>query len=153
LREQQYVRSYTKLNSRDWNNYVQLGIQQFASPNLYQIHVAKESTDEKSLRLARYFRFHLENNAEILPLLLKTIATVEKTLASTHPGFFDMSTKEMDTYIQTLKTVSRTTPPTSQLTQDETEKLLHGVTFDTTPPPSPKTMSNSPQKPPPASDS
>jgi hypothetical protein len=150
LREQQYVRSYTKLTSRDWNDYVQLGIQQFASPNLYQIHVAKESSDEKSLRLARYFRFHLENKAEVLPLLLKTIASVEKTLASTHPGFFDMSTMEMDTYLQTLKKVSRTTPPTSQLTQDETDKLLHGVTFDTTPPQSPKTMTNSPQKPPPA---
>jgi hypothetical protein len=84
LREQQYVRSYTKLTSRDWNDYVQLGIQQFASPNLYQIHVAKESTDEKSLRLARYFRFHLENKAEVLPLLLKTIASVEQMLANTH---------------------------------------------------------------------
>jgi hypothetical protein len=43
-------------------DYVQLGIQQFASPNLYQIHVAKESTEKKSLRLARYFRFHLEKD-------------------------------------------------------------------------------------------
>jgi hypothetical protein len=148
LREQQYVRSYTKLTSRDWNDYVQLGIQQFASPNLYQIHVAKESTEEKSLRLARYFRFHLENKAEVLPLLLKTIASIEKALATTHPGFFDMSTKEMDMYTQALKNVSRTIPPPSQLTQAETEKLLHGVTFDTTPPPSPKTAPNLPQKPP-----
>jgi hypothetical protein len=148
LREQQYVRSYTKLTSRDWNDYVQLGIQQFASPNLYQIHVAKESTEEKSLRLARYFRFHLENKAEVLPLLLKTIASIEKALATTHPGFFDMSTREMDTYMQALKNVSRTTPPTSQLTQDETAKLLHGVTFDTTPPATPNTASNLTQKPP-----
>ena len=148
LREQQYVRSYTKLTSRDWNDYVQLGIQQFASPNLYQIHVAKESPDDKSLRLARYFRFHLENKAEVLPLLLKTIASIETALSTTHPGFFDMSTKEMDTYMQALKNVSRTTPPPSQLTQEETEKLLQGVTFDTTPPPSPKTAPNLPQKPP-----
>ncbi len=34
LREQQYIRSFSKLTSRDWNDYVQLGIQQFASPNL-----------------------------------------------------------------------------------------------------------------------
>ncbi len=26
LREQLYIRSYTKLTSRDWNDYVQLGI-------------------------------------------------------------------------------------------------------------------------------
>jgi len=148
LREQQYIRSYTKLTSRDWNDYVQLGIQQFASPNLYQIHIAKESSDEKSLRLARYFRFHLENKADVLPLLLKTIASVEKTLSVSHPGFFDMSTKDMDLYMQALKNMSRPTPSTSQLTQDETEKLLNGVSFDITPPPSPKTVFNSPQKPP-----
>jgi hypothetical protein len=144
LREQQYVCSYTKLTSRDWNDYVQLGIQQFASPNLYQIHVAKESTEDKSLRLARYFRFHLENKAEVLPLLLKTIASVEKALATSHPGFFDLSTTEMDTYLHALKNVSCTPPPTSQLTQDETAKLLHGVTFDTTPPTTPNTAPNPP---------
>jgi hypothetical protein len=146
LREQQYARSYTKLTSRDWNDYVQLGIQQFASPNLYQIHVAKESTDDKSLRLARYFRFHLENKAEVLPLLLKTIASIEKALATTHPGFFDMSTKDMDAYMQALKNVSRTAPPTLPLTQDETEKLLLGVTFDTSPPATPNTASDLTQK-------
>jgi hypothetical protein len=132
LREQQYIRSYTKLTSRDWNDYVQLGIQQFASPNLYQIHIAKESPDEKSLRLARYFRFHLENKAEIPPLLLKTIASVEKTLANTHPGFFDMSTKDMDDYTQTIKNVNRKAPPLNSsqtMTQAETDNLLHGVSF------------------------
>ena len=140
LREQHYIRSYRKLTSRDWNDYVQLGIQQFASPSLYQIHVTKETTEEKSLRLARYFRFHLENKAEVLPLLLKTIATVEKTLASSHPGFFDMSTKDMDDYIHTLKNVSHKAPPPNSsqpMTQAETDTLLHGVSFDTTPPASP----------------
>jgi hypothetical protein len=69
-------------------------------------------TDEKSLQLAHYFRFHLENKAEVLPLLLKTIASVEQTLAKTHPGFFDMSTNDMDAYIHALKKENRNaTPP------------------------------------------
>ena len=141
LREQQYIRSMRKLTSRDWNDYVQLGIQQFASPSLYQIHTTKESDEEKSLRLARYFRFHLENKAEVLPLLLKTIASVEKTLTSTHPGFFDMSTKDMDAYINALQNVSRKASPNSQtMTQAETDNLLHGVSFDTTPPASPPSI-------------
>ena len=125
-----------------------LAFNSFASPNLYQIHIAKESPDEKSLRLARYFRFHLENKAEIPPLLLKTIASVEKTLANTHPGFFDMSTKDMDDYTQTIKNVNRKTPPPNSsqtMTQAETDNLLHGVSFDTTPPTSPtRTVTQNP---------
>ncbi len=84
LRQQQHFCCYSKLTNRDWNDYVQLGI------NLCQIHVAKESPDDKSLCLACYFRFHLENKAEVLPLLLKIIASIETALSTTHPGFLDM---------------------------------------------------------------
>jgi hypothetical protein len=68
------------------------------------------------------------------------LATVEKSLASSHPGFFDMSTKDMDDYIHALKNVSRKAPPPNSsqpMTQAETDNLLHGVSFDTTPPTSP----------------
>jgi hypothetical protein len=85
-----------------WNMYVSFGIQQFTSPQAYLAHRAQETTDERNLRLARYYRLHLEQIAPVDSYLIRTVAAVETALASTNPGFFDMSTQDMDTYMAPL---------------------------------------------------
>ena len=80
------------------------GFQDFVSPISYQQHLATESIDDGHIRQARNFRNHLENDAPVTHLMW-TIQSVESALATTHPGFFDMTLAEMDTYLQTRKPV------------------------------------------------
>ena len=85
-----------------WNMYVSFGIQQFLSPHEYLAHRAQETTDGRHLRLARYYRYHLEHIAPVDSYLIRTVAAVETALASSHPGYFDMSTQDMDKYMASL---------------------------------------------------
>lgn len=106
LRIKHYNRAYKTLSVNSWNTYVSFGIQDFVGPDEYYTHKEKESTEETHLRLARYYRNHLEHHAKIDGFLLQTISAVETALAQSHPGFFDMSLKDMDSYLRNCKTSS-----------------------------------------------
>ena len=103
LRAKKYATAYADPSMRQkWNMYVSFGIQQFLSPQEYLAHRAQETTDGRNLRLARYYRHHLEQLAPIKSYLIRTVVAVETALASSHPGYFDMSTNDMDTYMASL---------------------------------------------------
>ena len=78
------------------------GIQQFVSLHDYVTHRAQETVDGRNLRLARYYRYHLENLAPVNTYLIHAMGAVETALAISHPGFFDMSTTDMDNYVASL---------------------------------------------------
>ena len=103
LRIKNYNRAYKNMSVQSWNTYVSFGIQDFVSPDEYYLHKDQESIEETNLRLARYYRNHLENHAKIEGYLMQTISDVETTLAQSHPGFFDMSLQDMDLYLLGLK--------------------------------------------------
>ncbi|KAI2496154.1 hypothetical protein MHU86_18340 [Fragilaria crotonensis] len=103
LRIKNYNRAYKNLSVNSWNTYVSFGIQDFVSPDEYYSHKAHESVEAENLRLARYYRNHLENHAKIDGFLMQTISAVETALAQTHPSFFDLSLNDMDSYLLGLK--------------------------------------------------
>ena len=83
-----------------WNMYVSFGIHQFICPQHdYVMHRAQETVVERHLRFARYYRYHLENLTHVDSYLIRTMGAVETALAISHPGFFDMSTNDMDKYM------------------------------------------------------
>ena len=103
LRAKNYAKAYADpLMRQKWNMYVSFGIQQFISPQEYIAHRAQETTDGRNLRLARYYRYHLENLANVDSYLIRTMGAVETALMTSHPGFFDMSTTDMDAYMAAL---------------------------------------------------
>ena len=78
------------------------GIQQFVSLDDYVSYRTQETVDERNLRLVRYYRYHLKNYASVNSYLIRTMGAVETALATSHPGFFDMSTSDMDQYVASL---------------------------------------------------
>jgi hypothetical protein len=103
LRAKNYAVAYADPSIRQkWNMYVSFGIQQFVSMDDYVSHRAQETVAERNLRLARYYRYHLENYAPVDSYLIRTMGAVETALAISHPGFFDMSTSDMDQYVASL---------------------------------------------------
>ena len=102
LRVKNYNRAYKTLSASVWNSYVAFGIQDFVGPDEYQMTIANESNDAKNLRVARYYRKLLENRAKIDSFLLQSMPAVENELAISHPGFFDKSLKEMDSFLNPL---------------------------------------------------
>ena len=76
--------------------YVSFGIQQFVSLQDYFTHRAQETVVEGHLHLVRYYRYHLENLASVDTYLIQSMGVVETVLSISHPGFFGMSTAEMD---------------------------------------------------------
>ena len=82
--------------------YVSFGIQQFVSPHDYIAHRAQETVEERNLRLARYYRYHLETLSPVDSHLIHTMGAVDTALATSHPGFFDMSTNDMDKYTASM---------------------------------------------------
>ncbi|KAI2513931.1 hypothetical protein MHU86_315 [Fragilaria crotonensis] len=125
LRIKHYNRAYKTLSANSWNTYVSFGIQDFVGPDEYYSHMENESTDDGHLRLARYYRNHLENHAKIDGFLLQTISAVETALAQSHPGFFDMSIMDMDLYLQGLQKSDHSCTPmevdTTNSKRDELE--------------------------------
>ena len=106
LRVRNYNQAYKDLTVRDWNNYVALGIQQFSDPKEYLIQRNKETSTETNLRLARYYRLHLENKKTVDKYLIQLMVGVEAALQYAHPGYFDMSVMDMDAHLLSLKAVS-----------------------------------------------
>jgi hypothetical protein len=102
LRAKTYAQAYKTTSLKDWNSYVIFGIQQFDSPAKYFSHCDAETHDAKNLRIARYYRLHLENSAPIDRALMAKISTVETALKVSHPGYFELSVGEMDEYVQQL---------------------------------------------------
>jgi hypothetical protein len=103
LRAKNYAAAYADpLMRQKWNMYVSFGIQQFVCPHEYVAQRAQETVAERHLRLARYYRYHLETLAPVDSYLLRTMSAVETALAISHPGFFDMSTHDMDNYTASL---------------------------------------------------
>jgi hypothetical protein len=102
LRARNYTKAYKTLSIKDWNSYVVFGIQQFASPSKYLTTRDSESTNERNLRLGRYYRLHLENQAPVDKALMSQIVGIEAALHTSFPGYFDMSIVEMDEYIMSL---------------------------------------------------
>jgi hypothetical protein len=78
LRAKNYASAYKSISIKDWNAYIAFGIQQFDSPTKYFAQCDVETLDEKYLRLARYYRLHLESNAQVERHLMIQIPTVEK---------------------------------------------------------------------------
>ncbi len=72
------------------------------SPADYLRHKEHITADKENLRLARYYRKHLEHRASTDAALLKTISVVEVELQRSHTGYFDMSLNAMDSYLQKL---------------------------------------------------
>jgi hypothetical protein len=108
LRVKNYNRAYKTLSINNWNTYVPFGIQDFVGPDEYLSHKAQESAEAGHLRVARYYRYHLENHAKIDDFLMKSISAVETSLVKSHPGFFDMSLKDMDLYLLQLNSPEAT---------------------------------------------
>ena len=102
LRAKHYAAAYKSTTTKDWNDYIAFGIQQFESPAKYFAQCDAETPDEKNLRLARYYRLHLENNAQVERHLMQKISTVETALKVSYPGYFEMSVGEMDEYVRQL---------------------------------------------------
>ena len=99
LRAKNYAAAYADpLLRQKWNMYVLFGIQQFLSLNNYVSHRAQETADGRNLHLARYYWYHLENQASVATCLIRIMGAVETALAISHPGYFDMSTIDMDKY-------------------------------------------------------
>ena len=98
-----YNRAYKTLSVTSWNTYVSFGIQDFEGPDDYYIHCANESSDARHLRLARYYRKHLEAKAKIDGFLMQSISAIKTSLSRSYPGFFDMSLGDMDSYCEQLK--------------------------------------------------
>ena len=72
------------------------------SPDDYLRHKEQVTADEENLRIARYYRKHLEHRASIDAALLKTISVVKVELQRSHPGYLDMSLNAMDSNLQKL---------------------------------------------------
>jgi hypothetical protein len=102
LRAKNYANAYKHTSIKEWNEYIVFGIQQFESPAKYFAQCDAETPDEKNLRLARYYKLHLENNVQADRHLMKKITTVESALTVSYPGYFEMSVGEMDEYIRHL---------------------------------------------------
>jgi hypothetical protein len=102
LRAKNYAKAYKHTSIKNWNEYIVFGIQQFESPAKYFAQCEAETPDEKNLRLARYYKLHLENNVQADRHLMKKITTVESALQVSYPGYFEMSVGEMDEYIRQL---------------------------------------------------
>jgi hypothetical protein len=82
LRAKNYALAYANPQNRQkWNMYVSFGIQQFVSLDDYVSCRAQETVDERSLRLARYYRHHVENYASVDSYLIRTMGAVETALA------------------------------------------------------------------------
>ena len=110
--------------------YVSIGSQQFVSSHDYYFtHRAQKTFVEGHLRLARYYRYHLENFVSVDINVIRTIAgAIETALAISHPGFFDMtSTSEMDVHLSLLpdshmKISSEISPDTLDVTAVNADK-------------------------------
>ena len=103
-REKNNTATYTdKTWSRqDWNAYVAFGIQDFDSITEYFENRKSATTEAKNLRLARYYRNHLEHRAPVPRSLLAIMINLEAALAVSHPGYFDMNLDDMDRYLKEL---------------------------------------------------
>ena len=113
LRARNYTKAYKTLSIKDWNSYVVFGIQQFASPSKYLTTRDSESTNERNLRLGRYYRLHLENHVPVDKALMSQIVGIEAALQTSFPGYFDMSIVEMDEYLMSLDPTDLHSPDTS----------------------------------------
>ncbi len=56
--------AHKTITTPEWNAYIAFGIQQFDSLAKDFAQCDAETPDEKNLRLARYYRLHLENNVQ-----------------------------------------------------------------------------------------
>ena len=105
-REKNNTATYTdKTWSRqDWNAYydVAFGIQDFESITEYFENRKSATTEAKNLRLARYYRNHLEHRAPVPRSLLAIMINLEAALAVSHPGYFDMNLDDIDRYLKEL---------------------------------------------------
>ena len=128
LRAKNYASAYKSISIKDWNSYVAFGIQQFDSPATYLTQCASETPDEKNLRVARYYRFHLESHALIERHLMQHITTVETALKVSYPGYFEMSVREMDEYVRQLSPVDAMEIESQSQANDS---LTTDVTIDT----------------------
>ena len=102
LRARNYAKAYKTLSVKEWNSYVVFGIQQFSNPSKYLAIRDSESAEETNLRLGRYYRLHLENNAPVDSFFMSQIAGIEAALQTSFPGYFDLSVCEMDEYVNNL---------------------------------------------------
>ena len=102
LRAKNYATSYKICTPKQWNNYVAFGIQEFVCPHDYYVQYEKETEEERHLRLARYYRLHVETKTQVEPNLLKSIGEIEITLQHSHPLFLDMCLADMDQYLKNL---------------------------------------------------
>ena len=121
-----YHRAYKTLLVNSWNKYVSFGIQDFVGPDEYFMHCANETLENGHLRLARYYRKHLENRSKIDSFLLQSILAVETALQLSHPGFFDMSLKDMDIYL-TQRALKPTPSPSLLDTTMEVDDTVTAV--------------------------
>ena len=134
LRARNYAAAYAEpLMRQKWNMYVSSGIQQFVSLHNYVSHRAQETVDGRYLHLARYYhRYHLENLPSVDTYLIRTMGVVEKALAISHPGYFDMSsTIDMDKYVvESLPKkemdieIDIATPPTNETVKHDDLTLM-----------------------------
>jgi hypothetical protein len=102
LRARNYAKAYKTLSVKEWNSYVVFGIQQFSNPSKYLAIRDSESSDETNLRLGRYYRLHLENNAPVDKYFMSQIIGIEAALQTSFPGYFDLSVCEMDEYVTNM---------------------------------------------------
>ena len=122
-----YNTAYKKLSVTSWNTYVSFGIQDFVGPDDYFMHCANETTDASHLRLARYYRKHLESKTKIDGFLMQTISTVETALSHSHPGFFDMSLHDMDLYRANLLLSNDTATSDDQLPMEIEQNIPSSI--------------------------
>ena len=102
LRAKHYAASYKICTPKQWNTYVAFGIQDFVCPHDYFVQQQKDTEEERQLRLARYYRRHVETNTPVNMNLLKAVGEIELALQASHPLFLDMCLADMDRYVTNL---------------------------------------------------
>ena len=85
LRAKNYTAAYADpLMRQKWNMYEPFGIQQFLSLNDYVSHRAQETADGSNLRLARYYWYHLENQASVATCLIHIMGACATLYRANH---------------------------------------------------------------------
>jgi hypothetical protein len=140
LRARNYAKAYKTLSVKEWNSYVVFGIQQFSNPSKYLAIRDSESAEATNLRLGRYYRLHLENNAPVDTFFMSQIAGIEAALQTSFPGYFDLSVCEMDEYVNNLtptelhtstEVLHTSTPAVESQDLSHDVEMSHNVTDNT----------------------
>jgi hypothetical protein len=96
-----YQRAYNVLSPAEWKHYTTFGIQTFESFETFFQSINQSSEEDENLRIAQYYKYHLENNIVVPSSLLKRVGEIEIVFEalSSHEEFLHLSLAEMQEYL------------------------------------------------------